>query len=103
MIFLRFAFFCNIQCTFLRIICISMRNRLNVFSCILPWNSVFLQITQYYDGVFFVLFFFPRGVLGEILNLIESVSGGFPSYFFKISAIFYQFVLNILYYRSYEL
>ena len=24
---------------------------------------------------------FPRGVLGEILNLIESVSGGFPSYF----------------------
>ena len=25
----------------------------------------------------FVLFFFPRGVLGEILNLIESVSGGF--------------------------
>ena len=29
-----------------------------------------------------MLFFFPRGVLGEILNLIESVSGGFPSYFF---------------------
>ena len=28
-----------------------------------------------FDGVFF-----PRGVLGEILNLIESVSGGFPSY-----------------------
>ena len=27
-----------------------------------------------------MLFFFPRGVLGEILNLIESVSGGFPSY-----------------------
>ena len=34
------------------------------------------------DGVFFVLFFFPRGVLDEILNLIESVSEGFPSYFF---------------------
>ena len=33
-----------------------------------------------YDGVFFVLSFFPRGVLDEILNLIESVSGGFPSY-----------------------
>ena len=31
----------------------------------------------------FVLFFFPRGVLGEILNLIESVSEGFPSYFIK--------------------
>ena len=28
-----------------------------------------------------MLFFFPRGVLDEILNLIESVSGGFPSYF----------------------
>ena len=25
--------------------------------------------------------FFPRGVLDEILNLIESVSEGFPSYF----------------------
>ena len=24
--------------------------------------------------------FFPRGVLDEILNLIESVSEGFPSY-----------------------
>ena len=34
-----------------------------------------------YDGLF-VLFFFPRGVLDEILNLIESVSDGFPSYFF---------------------
>ena len=33
--------------------------------------------------VSFVLFFFPRGVLGEILNLIESVSGGFPSYFYR--------------------
>ena len=31
-----------------------------------------------YDGVF--LCFFPRGVLDEILNLIESVSEGFPSY-----------------------
>ena len=27
-----------------------------------------------------MLSFFPRGVLDEILNLIESVSGGFPSY-----------------------
>ena len=33
------------------------------------------------DGVFLCCFFFPRGVLGGILNLIESVSGGFPSYF----------------------
>ena len=27
-----------------------------------------------------MLSFFPRGVLGEILNLIESVSEGFSSY-----------------------
>ena len=32
------------------------------------------------DGVFFVLSFFPRDVLDEILNLIESVSEGFPTY-----------------------
>ena len=30
--------------------------------------------------VSFMLSFFPRGVLDEILNLIESVSEGFPSY-----------------------
>ena len=30
--------------------------------------------------VSFVLSFFPRGVLGGILGLIGSVSGGFPSY-----------------------
>ena len=29
-----------------------------------------------------MLSFFPRGVLDEILNLIESVSGDFPSYSF---------------------
>ena len=29
-----------------------------------------------------MLSFFPRGVLDEILNLIESVSEGFPSYFY---------------------
>ena len=33
-----------------------------------------------YDGVFFVLSFFPRDVLDEILDLIESVSEGFPTY-----------------------
>ena len=31
-----------------------------------------------------MLFFFPRGVLDEILNLIESVSEGFPSYFLSL-------------------
>ena len=29
---------------------------------------------------FCAVLFFPRGVLDEILNLIESVSEGFPSY-----------------------
>ena len=33
-----------------------------------------------YDDVFFMLPFFPRDVLDEILNLIESVSEGFPTY-----------------------
>ena len=32
-----------------------------------------------YDGVFCAVLF-PQGVLDEILNLIESVSEGFPSY-----------------------
>ena len=31
-----------------------------------------------------MLSFFPRGVLDEILNLIESVSEDFPSYFYRI-------------------
>ena len=31
----------------------------------------------------FVLSFFPRDVLDEILNLIGSVSEGFPSYSFR--------------------
>ena len=35
-----------------------------------------------YDGVFLCCLFFLRGVLDEILNFIESVSEGFPSYSF---------------------
>ena len=31
------------------------------------------------------LSYFPRGVLGEILNLIESVSEDFPSYSFILN------------------
>ena len=31
-----------------------------------------------------MLSFFPRGVLDEILNLIVSVSEGFPSYSFMV-------------------
>ena len=34
-----------------------------------------------YDGVFLCCSFSPRGVLDEILNLIESVSEVFSSYF----------------------
>ena len=46
-----------------------------------PMVFIFLAVAcDVYDGVFFVLAFFPRGVLDEIWNLIESVSVGFPSY-----------------------
>ena len=40
--------------------------------------------------VSFCAFFFPRGVSDGIMNLIESVSEGFPSYSFRISAEFIQ-------------
>ena len=36
----------------------------------------------------FVLSFFPRGVLDEILNLIESVSEEFPSYSCRVKKVF---------------
>ena len=42
--------------------------------------------------VSFVLSFFPRDVLDEILNLIESVSEDFPSYSFSFSAYMIFFV-----------
>ena len=37
-----------------------------------------------------MLSFFPRGVLGEILNLTESVSEDFPSYFFILTDICFR-------------
>ena len=37
--------------------------------------------------VSFVLSFFPRDVLDEILNLIESVSEDFPSYSFRVTVL----------------
>ena len=43
--------------------------------------------------VSFVLSFFPRDVLDEILNLIESVSEDFPSYFY-IKAYLYKTFLR---------
>ena len=39
--------------------------------------------------VSFVLSFFPRDVLDEILNLIESVSEDFPSYSFSYDVRWY--------------
>ena len=40
--------------------------------------------------VSFVLSFFPRDVLDEILNLIESVSEDFPSYSFIALSVYYH-------------
>ena len=37
-----------------------------------------------YDGVFLCCPFSPRDVADEILDLIESVSEGFPTYFFSL-------------------
>ena len=42
-----------------------------------------------------MLSFFPRGVLDEILNLIESVSEGFPSYFCMGKSENYYFLETI--------
>ena len=41
--------------------------------------------------VSFVLSFFPRDVLDEILNLIESVSEDFPSYSYTVCYFIYIF------------
>ena len=38
--------------------------------------------------VSFVLSFFPRDVLDEILNLIESVSEDFPSYSYDLPKVY---------------
>ena len=46
------------------------------------WLSLVVSVL-----VSFVLSFFPRGVLGGILNLIGSVSEGFPSYSYFSLAI----------------
>ena len=50
--------------------------------------------------VSFVLSFFPRDVLDEILNLIESVSEDFPSYSLKPSLLlfFFFFFLVVVFY-----
>ena len=43
-----------------------------------------------------MLSFFPRGVLDEILNLIESDSEGFPSYFCTLNIIQFFEILIVL-------
>ena len=43
--------------------------------------------------VSFVLSFFPRDVLDEILNLIESVSEDFPSYSLLLQEAAHQYVV----------
>ena len=48
--------------------------------------------------VSFVLSFFPRDVLDEILNLIGSVSEGFPSYSFVLKKLFTNFEMLIVSY-----
>ena len=46
------------------------------------WEIVVHQAVagDVYDGVSLCCFFFPQDVLDEILDLIESVSEGFPTY-----------------------
>ena len=44
------------------------------------FHTKFKMAGYTFKGGLYVLSFFPRGVLDEILNLIESVSEGFPSY-----------------------
>ena len=50
--------------------------------------------------VSFVLSFFPRDVLDEILNLIESVSEDFPSYFYTLVAETIDFPITLSYLRE---
>ena len=47
------------------------------------WNAKTLAVAgDVFDCVFFVPSLFQRDVLDEIWDLIESVSEGFPTYFF---------------------
>ena len=52
--------------------------RLYFGKLLFTWLSLVMSMM-----VSFVLSFFPRDVLDEILNLIESVSEDFPSYFYR--------------------
>ena len=48
--------------------------------------------------VSFVLSFFPRDVLDEILNLIESVSEDFPSYSYSYDSSIFAIFSHLLRY-----
>ena len=50
--------------------------------------------------VSFVLSFFPQDVLDEILNLIGSVSEGFPSYFFIMQNKINEFTNGIFFFAD---
>ena len=54
-----------------------LRDFLPTFKCISSWP---LHFTFPKPIAGYISDFFPRGVLDEILNLIESVSEGFPAY-----------------------
>ena len=43
-----------------------------------------------------MLSFFPRGILDEILNLIESVSDGLPTYFKSIQKKLQHLLMNFV-------
>ena len=45
---------------------------------------ILILIGGVFDGVFFVLSFFPLDVLDEIWDVIESVSEGFLTYFYIV-------------------
>ena len=50
-----------------------------------------------------MLSFFPRDVLDEILNLIESVSEGFPTYSYKCPLHLYKMASSLFYEREAEI
>ena len=52
--------------------------------------------------VSFVLSFFPRDVLDEILNLIGSVSEGFPSYSLTKNTFFFFFSFFLFFFFAWR-
>ena len=49
-----------------------------------------------------MLSIFPRGVLDEILNLIESVSEGFPTYSYKTKGQQFHFSHRYIHTNSFK-